>query len=148
MKVLVSDTSVLIDLDRGVLVEAAFRLPFAFTVPDVLYERELRKHGGPDLVELGLRVEELDGDDGIDGASLEGMHGGGPGAPTARSRTSVMTWMSDGCAISTCIGYSNSRQLREDLSTGRLGIDTNCEDGLATACWGRQNGRRLCRARR
>ena len=57
-----SDTSVLIDLDRGVLVEAAFRLPFAFTVPDVLYERELRKHGGPDLVELGLRVEELDGD--------------------------------------------------------------------------------------
>ena len=62
MKVLVSDTSVLIDLDRGVLVEAAFRLPFAFTVPDVLYERELRKHSGPDLVELGLRVEELDGD--------------------------------------------------------------------------------------
>ena len=61
MKVLVSDTSVLIDLDRGSLVEPAFRLPFEFTVPDLLYERELRPHGGEDLVRLGLRVEELDG---------------------------------------------------------------------------------------
>ena len=62
MKVLVSDTSVLIDLDRGTLVEPTFRLPFQFTVPDLLYERELREHGGPDFVRLGLRVEELDGD--------------------------------------------------------------------------------------
>ena len=62
MKVLVSDTSVLIDLDRGSLVESTFRLPFEFTVPDLLYERELREHGGPGFVRLGLRVEELDGD--------------------------------------------------------------------------------------
>ena len=61
MKILVSDTSVLIDLDRGMLVEATFRLPFEFTVPDLLYERELREHGGPEFVRLGLRVEELDG---------------------------------------------------------------------------------------
>jgi len=60
--VLVSDTSVLIDLGRGDLVEPAFRLPFDFVVPDLLYERELRHHGGPDLVVLGLRVEELSGD--------------------------------------------------------------------------------------
>ncbi len=57
-----SDTSVLIDLDRGSLVESTFRLPFEFTVPDLLYERELREHGGPGFVRLGLRVEELDGD--------------------------------------------------------------------------------------
>ncbi|MCY4429704.1 MAG: hypothetical protein OXC11_04840 [Rhodospirillales bacterium] len=62
MQVLVSDTSVLIDLDRGSLVESTFRLPFEFTVPDLLYERELREHGGPGFVRLGLRVEELDGD--------------------------------------------------------------------------------------
>ncbi len=62
MRVLVSDTSVLIDLDRGSLVESTFRLPFGFTVPDLLYERELREHGGPEFVRLGLRVEELDGD--------------------------------------------------------------------------------------
>ena len=62
MKILVSDTSVLIDLDRGTLIEATFRLPFEFTVPDLLYDRELRGHGGPEFVRMGLRVEELDGD--------------------------------------------------------------------------------------
>jgi len=62
VKVLVSDTSVLIDLDRGSLVKSTFRLPFEFTVPDLLYERELRQHGGPEFVRLGLRVAELDGD--------------------------------------------------------------------------------------
>ena len=55
VKVLVSDTSVLIDLDRGSLVEPAFRLPFGFTVPDLLYERELKAHGGPDLIRLMMR---------------------------------------------------------------------------------------------
>ena len=50
MKVLVSDTSVLIDLDRGSLVEPTFRLPFEFTVPDLLHERELKDHGGPDFI--------------------------------------------------------------------------------------------------
>ena len=60
-KVLVSDTSVLIDLDRGSLVEPAFRLPFEFIVPDLLYERELRGYGGTEFVRPGLRVEELDG---------------------------------------------------------------------------------------
>lgn len=59
--VVVSDTSVLIDLERGSLLEAAFRLPFAFAVPDLLYERELRGNRGARLLELGLRVSELDG---------------------------------------------------------------------------------------
>ena len=38
---------------------SAFQLEFV--VPDLLYERELRQHGGEDLRELGSRVEELDG---------------------------------------------------------------------------------------
>ena len=63
MKVLVSDTLVLIDLDRGSLVEPTFRLPFEFTVPDLLYERELKDHGGPEFIRLGLRVAELGGDE-------------------------------------------------------------------------------------
>ena len=37
--VLVSDTSVLIDLKRGSLLEVSFRLAFRFVVPDLLYER-------------------------------------------------------------------------------------------------------------
>lgn len=48
--VVVSDTSVLMDLERGSLLEAAFRLPpFAFAVPDLLYERELKAKGGSGL---------------------------------------------------------------------------------------------------
>lgn len=59
MKVLVSDTSVLIDLERAGFLEAAFRLPYEFAAPDLLYKRELADFGGPDLVARGLRVEEL-----------------------------------------------------------------------------------------
>ncbi len=60
MKVLVSDTSVLIDLERGSLLETAFRLPYEFTVPDLLYEQEIEEYNGAQLLALGLRVEELD----------------------------------------------------------------------------------------
>jgi hypothetical protein len=63
MRVLVSDTSVLIDLERGDFLEAAFALPWEFAVPDLLYERELRDHGGERLVELGLRVADLEPDE-------------------------------------------------------------------------------------
>ena len=62
MLVLVSDTSVLFDLERGGLLEAAFALPYEFAVPDLLYKRELHNYNGPALRALGLRVEELDGD--------------------------------------------------------------------------------------
>src|SRR5215475_3156796 len=61
MTILVSDTSVLIDLERGDLLDSCFRLPHEFAVTDLLYARELADHGGPALRELGLRVEELDG---------------------------------------------------------------------------------------
>lgn len=61
-QVLVSDTSVLIDLTRGSLLEASFSLAFRFVVPDLLYERELKNWGGTDLIRLGLVIEQLDGD--------------------------------------------------------------------------------------
>ena len=60
--VVVSDTSVLVDLDRGSLLEVAFRLPSDFAVPDLLYKQELEGHGGARLRQLGLRVLSLDGD--------------------------------------------------------------------------------------
>src|SRR3990167_2561599 len=59
MPVLVSDTSVLIDLERGRLLEEMFRLPFEFSVPDLLYTSELTGPLGDQLVALGLRVEVL-----------------------------------------------------------------------------------------
>jgi predicted nucleic acid-binding protein len=59
--ILVSDTSVLIDLDRGRLLDAVFRLPDVFAVPDVLYQRELSGEWGERLIKHGLRVEEVSG---------------------------------------------------------------------------------------
>ena len=52
----------LIDAERGSLLETCFRLPFVFFVPDLLYRQELEAHGGSTLIQFGLRVEELDGD--------------------------------------------------------------------------------------
>jgi hypothetical protein len=59
MRVLVSDTSLLIDLERADLLRAAFALDADFVVPDLMYERELCESGGADLLALGLRVESL-----------------------------------------------------------------------------------------
>ncbi|TSE29280.1 hypothetical protein LCC91_03435 [Tepidimonas taiwanensis] len=66
MRVLVSDASILIELARWSLLEALFKLPFEFAVPDALYEDELIDLGEIDrnqLKELGLRVESLDAQD-------------------------------------------------------------------------------------
>ena len=60
--VVVSDTSVLFDLDRGSLLTAAFRLSYVFVVPDLLFERELKGGGGDELRNQGLKVAALDGD--------------------------------------------------------------------------------------
>ena len=59
-RLFVSDTSVLIELERASLLEQAFALPYEFIVPDLLYKRELHEEGGPALVALGLTVAELD----------------------------------------------------------------------------------------
>lgn len=56
---LVSDTSILIDLERGGLLEAVFSSGMAFVVPDLLYERELENDIGPYLRTLGLGVVSL-----------------------------------------------------------------------------------------
>ena len=57
---LVSDTSVLIDLERGKLLQTTFKLPAPLAVTDLLYERELRATNGELLVTLGLQVLALD----------------------------------------------------------------------------------------
>lgn len=61
MDILVSDTSVIIDLERAQVIEKIFALPFRFVVPDALFEREMRGYGGENLVALGLEVRILTG---------------------------------------------------------------------------------------
>jgi predicted nucleic acid-binding protein len=59
LPVLVSDTSVIIDLERGGFLEDLFRLPYEFAVPDLLFDRELKGALGDQLIALGMRVEDL-----------------------------------------------------------------------------------------
>src|SRR5258708_3018912 len=63
MTIMVSDSSVLIDLERCVLLRACFSLPEVFAVPDLLYKRELRDFNGPELVAMGLQVLARDSPD-------------------------------------------------------------------------------------
>jgi predicted nucleic acid-binding protein len=62
--VLVSDTSVLVDLHRGGILDVALGLPYRFAVPDLLFERELKLW--PDLGIAG-RIEVLS----LDGPAVE-----------------------------------------------------------------------------
>lgn len=59
MIILVSDTSVLLDLERGGLLEAAFTCGLTMVVPDLLYDRELAEDNGPWLKQLGLGIVSL-----------------------------------------------------------------------------------------
>lgn len=63
MIILVSDTSVLIDVERGGLLEVAFSCGLTMVVPDLLYARELEAENGPMLRALGLGVVALSPDE-------------------------------------------------------------------------------------
>ena len=63
MKVLVSDSSILIEFSKRGLLDSMFQLAFEFAVPDLLFREELidlGSHTRSDLLDLGLRVEALD----------------------------------------------------------------------------------------
>ena len=63
MKVLVSDSSILIEFSKRQLLDKMFQLQFQFAVPDLLFHEELIDLGSysrRDLLGLGLRVESLD----------------------------------------------------------------------------------------
>ena len=70
MAVLVSDTSVIFDLERGGLLDQVFQLPYEFAVPDLLFDRELAEEFGDRLIALGLRVESLSGEEVAAAAQL------------------------------------------------------------------------------
>ena len=63
MIILVSDTSVLVDLERGGLLEASFSCGLTMVVPDLLYHSELESETGPYLRSLGLGVLSLTPDE-------------------------------------------------------------------------------------
>ena len=71
MKVLVSDSSILIEFSKRELLDNMFALAFQFAVPDLLFREELIDLGSysrHDLLGFGLRVESLDAE-GVQTAS-------------------------------------------------------------------------------
>jgi hypothetical protein len=63
MRVIVSDTSCIIDLGKSSLIRAVLQLPYIFVMPDVLFHDELLSFGAVEKEELrtlGFRVVELD----------------------------------------------------------------------------------------
>jgi len=65
LKIVVSDSSVVMDLAKSRLIEATLALPFEFVIPDVMLAQELLDLGAytsTDLLRLGFKLGELDGD--------------------------------------------------------------------------------------
>ena len=63
MRIIVSDSSALIDLKKGDLLEIFLRLPFEFVIPDVLLDSELLSFSKSELAMLrrNMTVAELNG---------------------------------------------------------------------------------------
>ncbi|MXW40078.1 MAG: PIN domain-containing protein [Synechococcus sp. SB0668_bin_15] len=63
MQVLVSDSSVLIEIAKREVLDRMFTLDFQFTVPDILFEEELidlGRYSRQDLLDFGLSVGSLE----------------------------------------------------------------------------------------
>jgi predicted nucleic acid-binding protein len=65
MRIIVSDSSCLIDLRKVSLLETCLKLPYEFLIPDTLFEEELLKFTPTqkrDLLRWGLKVIDLPGE--------------------------------------------------------------------------------------
>ncbi len=58
MQLLISDANVLIDIEHGKLTAPMFSMKAIFTVPDVLFEKELKARHSH-LLDLGLKIKSL-----------------------------------------------------------------------------------------
>ena len=121
VNILVSDPSVLIDLDRGCQLETTFGLAFEFASPDLLYHQELAQHGGPAQIELGLRVEALDGD-GV-ALALRYRHAH---RPSLYPIASPLRWPGSipGYCSPAIVNSANGRQANTSPATESLGSST------------------------
>jgi predicted nucleic acid-binding protein len=61
MLLIISDASVLIDIECGELTSAMFSLPWEFAVPDILFDEELAEHHRH-LLEFGLKSKTMNGE--------------------------------------------------------------------------------------
>lgn len=69
MQILISDANILIDMEEGNLIEELFRLPYVFSIPDILFYEEMEEEHQY-LIDLGLQLDELSGETMVDGLAL------------------------------------------------------------------------------
>lgn len=65
MRVVISDSSVLIDLAKTHFIESTLALPYEFVIPDVIYSDELldlQDYQKEQLLELGFKIGSLTGE--------------------------------------------------------------------------------------
>lgn len=66
MRVVISDSSVLIDLAKARLIENTLALPYEFVIPDVIFADELidlKHYKKEHLLELGFKIGSLEGEE-------------------------------------------------------------------------------------
>jgi len=73
MRLLISDTNILIDMESAALLETLFKLPMEFGIPDLLYYEEIEP-GSLDLESFGLNVMEVRGEFVAYAVSLPGLY--------------------------------------------------------------------------
>lgn len=113
--ILVADSSVLIDLERGELFEVAFSSSIELAVPDLLYERELAATGGEALKSLGLQVVSLEPEE------LEFAQ------TTQRQRQKL--------SLPDCFALACARRPEHALLTGDVEL-RRCAEGVNIDCHG------------
>lgn len=73
MLLIISDASVLIDIECGELTSAMFSLPFQFAVPDTLFVEELSERHGH-LLQFGLISKSMNGELVAEAYNLHQQH--------------------------------------------------------------------------
>ncbi|RLA50756.1 MAG: DUF3368 domain-containing protein [Gammaproteobacteria bacterium] len=96
MQLLISDTNIIIDLKEGELLEDFFRLPYQFSVPDILFSDELEERHA-NLLGLGLKVSELTEDSMIKAFGLVDKYNG----PSRNDCLALMLAMQENCPLLT-----------------------------------------------
>ncbi len=115
MIILVSDTSVLIDLERGGLLEAAFACGYQMIVPDLLYERELENDNGPLLKKMGLSVISLTAEE--------------------VAYAQAVSEKQPALSLADCFALSSARRPNHSLMTGDSALRQHAE-GINIPCFG------------
>jgi predicted nucleic acid-binding protein len=129
MLLIISDTSVLIDIECGELTNSMFRLPFQFAIPDILFHEELaQKHGS--LFKCGLKIKTMSSKLISEAYSLHGKYN----KPGINDLLALVLAKDESCQLLT--GDKALRQVANELGVEVHGtiwlVEQMIENGIVT----------------